>query len=104
METIELIIQLSKLIGGVIIVWLLYRINENIKEKNREANYMTTKTSKEKSGKTPLKPDKKAALYTQSPEELKRRRDYDMAMAKRLGFKEVPLKGATVWIPEGALF
>ena len=33
METIELIIQLSKLAGGLIIIYLLYRINEGIRKK-----------------------------------------------------------------------
>jgi hypothetical protein len=33
METIELIIQLSKLVGGLIIIYFLYRINEGIHRK-----------------------------------------------------------------------
>ena len=78
--------------------------NENVEVKNREVNNMTVTTSKAKPGKTPLKPDKKAAPNTLSTEELKRRRDAGLAMAKRLGFKHVPLEGAIIRIPEGTLF
>lgn len=33
METIELIIQLSKLVGGLIIIYFLYKINEGIRKR-----------------------------------------------------------------------
>ena len=33
METIELIIQLTKIVGGVVIIYFLYKINKGIREK-----------------------------------------------------------------------
>jgi hypothetical protein len=63
-------------------------VNENIKEKNREANYMTTKTSKEKPGKTPSRPDKKAAPNTPLPETWEESRAALLALADELGFKK----------------
>ena len=66
-----------------------------------EENNMTTTTNKEKPGKTPLEPGKKAAPNTLSQEELKARSDATLAFFKERGFKEVPLKGAIIRIPEG---
>ena len=65
---------------------------------------MTTTTNKDKPGKTPSVPDKKAAPNMLSQEELKRRRDNMLAMGKELGFKHHgPLKEAIIQIPEGPL-
>lgn len=36
MEVIELIIQLTKLVGGAIIVYFLYKINKGIKNLNKK--------------------------------------------------------------------
>ena len=69
-----------------------------------EENNMTTTTNKDKPGKTPLSPDKKSVRNTVSLEERKRRRDAMLDMAKELGFKKVPLKGAIIWFPDGTLF
>jgi len=78
--------------------------NENIAEKNREAKYMTTTTNKEKPGKTPSRPDKKAAPNTLSKEERRARSAATLAFFKERGFKEVPLKGAIIRIPEDRFF
>jgi hypothetical protein len=78
-------------------------VNENIKEKNRETNYMTTTTSKEKPGKTPSKNDKKAP-NTRSMEHRMRMREKLLALGKERGYKEGRLDGAIIWFSEGTLF
>ena len=65
---------------------------------------MTTTTNKEKPGKKPLKPGKKVAPNTLSKKKLKARSDAILAFGKEQCFKEVPPKGAIIWIPEGTLF
>jgi len=56
---------------------------------------------KDKPGKTPLKNDKKAPNTPYGVEHRMRMRGKLLALAKELGFKEVPLKGAIIRISEG---
>ena len=65
---------------------------------------MTTSTRKDGPGSKPSKTDSKKGRSTPSPEERKKMHDALRAAGKDLGFKEVPLKGAIIWIPEGTLF
>ena len=62
---------------------------------------MTTTTNKGKPGRKPLKSDSKKTPNTPSAEHRMRMRGKLLALAKEHGFKEVPLKGAIIRIPEG---
>ena len=61
---------------------------------------MTTKKSKDKPGKKPLKTDKKASSMP-SVADRKRTQDKFLALAKERGYKKGRLGGAIIHIPEG---
>ena len=62
---------------------------------------MTTSTSKDGPGKTPLKNDKKAPNTPSGVEHRMQMRGKLLALAKEHGFKERRLEGAIIRIPEG---
>jgi hypothetical protein len=66
-----------------------------------EENNMTTTTNKDKPGKTPSAPDKKAPNMPYGLEHRIRMREKLLALARERGYKEGRLEGAIIRIPEG---